>query len=72
MRDMREVEGVGNDLLQVLVGVSKPQNVGGQTDAVSADRRGIIAPIVRCYLAPHEVIIEDITRTNVCWHVIGQ
>ena len=72
MRDMRKVEGVGNDLLQVLVGVSKPQNVGGQTDAVSADRRGIIAPTVRCYLAPHEVIIEDITRTNVCWHVIGQ
>ena len=44
LRDMCEVEGVGNNLLQVLVGVSKPQNVGGQTDAVSADRRGVIAP----------------------------
>ena len=52
---------VGNDLLRVLVGVSKPQNVGGQTDAVSADRRGIIAPMVRCYFAPHEVIVEGIS-----------
>ena len=58
---MREVEGVGSDLLRVLVGVSKPQNVGGQTDTASADRRGIIAPIVRCYLAPHEVIVEGIS-----------
>ena len=58
---MREVEGIGNDLLRVLVGVSKPQNVGGQTHAVSADSRGIIAPIVRCYLAPHEVIVEGIS-----------
>ena len=32
-------------------GVSMLQNVGGQTDAVSADKRGIIAPIVHCYLA---------------------
>ena len=55
------MEGIGNDLLRVLVGVSKPQNVGGQTHAVSADSRGIIAPIVRCYLAPHEVIVEGIS-----------
>ena len=58
---MQEVEGVGNDLLRVLVGESKLQNMGGQTDAVSADRRRIIAPIVRCYLAPHEAIVEDIS-----------
>ena len=45
------MEEVGNDLLQVLVAVSMPQNVGGQTDAVSADKRGIITPIVHCYLA---------------------
>ena len=45
------MEGVANDLLRVLVGVSKPQNVGGQTDVVPADRRGIIVPIVPWYLA---------------------
>ena len=55
------MEGVGSDLLRVLVGVSKPQNVGGQIDTASADRRGIIAPIVHCYLVPHEVIVEDIS-----------
>ena len=58
---MCEVEGVGNDVLRVLVGVSKLQNMGGQADAVSADRRGIIAPIVHCYLGPHEAIVEDIS-----------
>ena len=45
------MEEVGNDLLQVLVAVSMLQNVGGQTDAVSADKRGIITSIVHCYLA---------------------
>ena len=41
----------------VLIGVSKP---GGQTE-VYADRRGIIAPTVCCYLAPYEVIEEDMS-----------
>ena len=73
---MREAEGVGNELLRVLVGVSRTQNVGRQTDAVSAERRGIIALIVRCYLTRQEVILEEMvnvtTRTRVCYHAIGQ
>ena len=56
---MHKAEGVENELLQVLVGVSRPQNVGRQTDAVSAERRGIITLIVRCYLTRQEVIIEE-------------
>ena len=56
---MRKAEGVGNELLRVLVGVSRPQNMGRQTDAVSAKRRGIIALIVHCYLTHQEVIVEE-------------
>ena len=49
---------------------------GRQTDAVSAERRGMIALIVRCYLTRQEVILEEMvnvtTRTRVCYHAIGQ
>ena len=37
------------------------QNVGGQTDVMSPERKGIIALMIHCYLTPNEVIVEDMS-----------